>query len=219
VAGLPDRTRLLDVVASLDAVDRRVHHGAFPTIYAQTPWCSTSPAVVLCEESHGGRAPSMPSHAYLLEVDVAAEVLEVWSSRRAGKPPSPEEATEALIHYAAHGAHQPLTCHHGGCGRAGEASCGPCSRSFCTRHAVVPGRAGGCLSCSPPRVVGPAHPAPTATTRPASVGVWATLPVLGVLGLVVGWLGSVPPLLVGGACLVVVGGCIGLGALVLRLMD
>jgi hypothetical protein len=213
-SALPERTRLLDVVASLDAVERRGRRGVFPTIFAQTPWSSSSPAVVLCEESLDGRAPSMPTHAYLLEVDVAAEVLEVWSSRRSGLTPSPEEATEALIHFAAHGTHLPLPCHHVGCGRPGGSSCAACGWFLCDRHEVVPGRSGGCRSCSPARVV--ASPARSAGGAPPLL--WAGLQVAGVLGLALGGLTGAGPLLVAGTCLLVVGGCIWLGSLVLRVM-
>jgi len=211
-AALPERTRLLDVVASLDAVERRGRRGVFPTIFAQTPWSSSSPAVVLCEESLDGRAPSMPTHAYLLEVDVAAEVLEVWSSRRSGLTPSPEEATEALIHFAAHGSHLPLPCHQVGCGRPGGSSCAACGWFFCDRHAVVPGRSGGCPSCSPTRAV--------ATHAPGGAPpvVWGGLQVAGLLGLALGGLTGAVPLLLAGTCLLVVGGCVGLGTLVQRLM-
>ena len=211
---LPERTRLLDVVASLDAVERRGRQGVFPTIFAQTPWSSSSPAVVLCEESLDGRAPSMPTHAYLLEVDVAAEVLEVWSKRRSGRTPSPEEATEALIHFAAHGTHLPLPCHHVGCGRPGGSSCAACGWFFCDRHEVVPGRSGGCRFCSPARAV--ASPARSAGGAPPLL--WGGLQVAGVLGLALGGLTGAGPLLVAGTCLLVVGGCVWLGSLVLRVM-
>ena len=143
---------------------------------------------------------------------MAAEVLEVWSSRRSGLTPSPEEATEALIHFAAHGSHLPLPCHHVGCGRPGGRSCTACGWFFCDRHAVVPGRSGGCPSCSPTRAV--------ATHAPGGAPpvVWGGLQVAGVLGLALGGLTGAVPLLLAGTCLFVVGGCVGLGTLVLRLM-
>lgn len=211
-SALPERTKLADVVASLDAVERRGRHGAFPTIFAQPPWSASSPAVVLCEESLDGRAPSMPTHAYLLEVDVAAEVLELWSSRRSGRTPSPEEATEALIHFAAHGTHLPLPCHHVGCGRPGGSSCVACGWFFCDRHKVVAGRSGGCRSCSP---------AATVASRPrggAPPLVWGGLQGAGVLGLALGGLTGAVPLLLAGTCLLVVGGCIWLASMVAKVM-
>jgi len=213
-SALPERTKLLDVVATLDSVERRGRHGVFPTIFAQTPWSSSSPAVVLCEEPLDGRAPSMPTHAYLLEVDVAAEVLEVWSSRRSGQTPSPEEATEALIHFAAHGAHLPLPCHHVGCGRPGAGRCPACRSFFCDRHAVVPGRSGGCLTCSPARAL----PVASRSSRGARPLVWGGLQGAGVLGLALGGLTGVVPLLLAGTCLFVVGGCIWLSSMVTRAM-
>jgi hypothetical protein len=45
---------------------------------------------------------------YLLEVDAALSVLEVWSAWREGLRPTPEEAAEAVIHYAERDAYLPV---------------------------------------------------------------------------------------------------------------
>ncbi|MCT9094360.1 hypothetical protein N4G70_36845 [Streptomyces sp. ASQP_92] len=81
---------LLDVLQSLD--DQPVE----ATIFAARPWTSTSVAVVevLDEPPHG--------LAYLLEVDMAQDVLEVWSSWRNGAEPDAQQKCQAVIHYAEH---------------------------------------------------------------------------------------------------------------------
>jgi len=47
-------------------------------------------------------------HRYLLEVDLANDVIEVWRAWRAGSMPTPEEATMAVIYYAQYDAYQPV---------------------------------------------------------------------------------------------------------------
>ena len=44
---------------------------------------------------------------YFLEVIIAREVLEVWSSWRDGRVPSPEEALSAIAYYAENDAYRP----------------------------------------------------------------------------------------------------------------
>ena len=44
---------------------------------------------------------------YFLEVDLAKEVVRVWSAWRGGQRPSSGQAAEALLHYAVHDAYQP----------------------------------------------------------------------------------------------------------------
>lgn len=58
------------------------------------------------DDPEGGTTES--GHHYLLEVDLALEVIEVWRSWHAGTPPTAEEATRAVIYYAEHDAYQPL---------------------------------------------------------------------------------------------------------------
>lgn len=217
--GLPDRTRLLDVAAALGASRPVVLHAGVPAIFAQQPWGPHSAAVVLAEEEQGGRAPSMPSYAHLLTVEVAAEVLAVWSTRRAGMVPSPGQAVEALIHYAAHRAHLPVTCEHPGCGRAGARSCSACSSLVCGTHAQGPAGAVTCSSCLPRRGLAPGKSAgPGGAAGRRRVAVWV-VPLLG--GLIAAGLGSLVgavPVVVAGACLLVVGACIWLSTVVARMM-
>jgi hypothetical protein len=217
VADLPALRTLADIVADLDHLDRAGRNSGRPTIFAERPWAPGSPAVVLDEEAHRGRAASMPSYAYLLEVGHAAEVLEVWSSRRAGTTPSAEQAVDALIHYAAHDAHLPTTCAHYGCGRPGAGSCGTCSRTVCARHSS--GSVPECPTCSKePAVLGTGR-SNAEVERGGGGRLWGAVLASGVASIGLGTLLQSVGLSVAGICLLVVGGCIWLGAFVLRIMD
>lgn len=81
---------LLDVLQSLN------DQPAEATIFAARPWTPTSVAAVevLDEPPHG--------LAYLLEVELAKEVLAVWSSWRHGAEPNAQQKCQAVIHYAEH---------------------------------------------------------------------------------------------------------------------
>jgi hypothetical protein len=100
-------TRLVEVISSLDDIPVGEVAEAAPTIFARKPWTHASPSLVLAEEAVNGHSRSTPDHAYLLEVDVARDVLAVWSDWRSGVVPSPEEAARAVIHYAEHDAYEP----------------------------------------------------------------------------------------------------------------
>jgi len=104
------RSRLIDVVAGLDAASAVEHDRArpSPTIFARRPWTAESDAMVLTDEAVNGMASSALGYAYLLEVDLAQEVLEVWSSWRHDEIPTPEAATLAIIYYAEHDAYEPV---------------------------------------------------------------------------------------------------------------
>jgi hypothetical protein len=47
-------------------------------------------------------------HDDLLEVDLAREVVKVWSAWRGGMTPTLETATLAVVYYGEHDAYQPL---------------------------------------------------------------------------------------------------------------
>jgi hypothetical protein len=88
--------RLIDVVHDLANLPRAT------TIYAVSPWAEDSVAVV-------GPRDEPPSHlAYLLEVELAQEAVEVWSEWRGGRVPDDREACRAVIYYAEHDAYQPV---------------------------------------------------------------------------------------------------------------
>jgi hypothetical protein len=46
--------------------------------------------------------------AYLLEVDLVQDVLEVWSEWRDGTAPTTAESVAAVVHYAEHDAYIPV---------------------------------------------------------------------------------------------------------------
>jgi len=72
-------------------------------LYAVRPWTATSDVVV-------SEADSPPDgHEYLLEVDVVLDVLRVWSAWRDEVLPTPEQAAEAVIHYAERDAYLPVS--------------------------------------------------------------------------------------------------------------
>ncbi len=95
------------MISSLDDIPVGAAAEVAPTIFARKPWTPASPCLVLAEEAVNGRARSAPDYAYLLEVDLARDVLAVWSDWRSGVVPSPEEAARAVIHYAEHDAYEP----------------------------------------------------------------------------------------------------------------
>jgi hypothetical protein len=99
--------RLVEVIASLDEIPVDEAAEVAPTIFARKPWTPASPCLVLAEEAVNGHARSAADHAYLVEVELAREVLEVWSDWRSGAVPSPDEAARAVIHYAEYDAYEP----------------------------------------------------------------------------------------------------------------
>jgi hypothetical protein len=92
-------TTLLDVISALASADPEA------TIYAAVPITPGSTAMVCVEPEDGGSPAGL---SYLLEVDIAREVLGVWARWRGGKEPTPEEATQAIIHYGEHDAYEPV---------------------------------------------------------------------------------------------------------------
>lgn len=99
------RAKLIDVVQELDAHEER-------TIYIES-LDSAGPGsnVLVLQEPESGDLPQAAVDAgyeYLLECSLALEVLGVWSKWRLGRAPSPDEACEAVIHYAVHDAYLPV---------------------------------------------------------------------------------------------------------------
>lgn len=78
------------------------------TIYARLPWTPQADAVVLRGDEVPDGVVTESGHQYLLEVDLAIEVVEVWSAWRDGATPTPEEASLAVIHYCENDAYQPV---------------------------------------------------------------------------------------------------------------
>ena len=98
---------LIDVVARLQTVPRVDRYEVGPSIFVKRPITHQSDAIVLAEEVIDGGAPSSPGYSYLLGVDIAKQVLDVWSSWRDGVTPTRAEAADAIIYYAANDAYQP----------------------------------------------------------------------------------------------------------------
>jgi hypothetical protein len=89
---------LLDLLQSLD------DQPAEAVIYVAKPWTAAADAAVAAFD-----APP-PNLAYLLEVELAKDVLGVWSSWRNGARPDGSEKCQAVIYYAEHDAYLPV--HH-----------------------------------------------------------------------------------------------------------
>ena len=98
----------MNIIGRLDNLPCEDRYDVPLTIFARRPWSLHCPAVVLFEDADEAVAPSMPEYSYMLEVEIAKEVLEVWSQWRGGATPTASQATEAVIHYATKDAYQPL---------------------------------------------------------------------------------------------------------------
>lgn len=85
---------LLDALAKIDEFDEEA------TIYAAKPWSPTSATVIAVEGEETANKAIHDGLAYLLEVSIARDVIEVWSEWRGGRVPSDDERCEAVIHYA-----------------------------------------------------------------------------------------------------------------------
>ena len=79
------------------------------TIYVQTEnQISTESEVVVDYYSDDGEPPaSAAGMDYLLEVDLARDVVRVWSEWRNGISPTTDQKVEAVLYYAQHDAFQP----------------------------------------------------------------------------------------------------------------
>jgi hypothetical protein len=92
---MPWMAPLAHIIETLDA------RSPTASIYAVKPWHHLSDAVVAEDDVE------VPERFdYLLEVHLAAEVLQVWSEWRGGR--QPDEACAALLHYAANDAYEPV---------------------------------------------------------------------------------------------------------------
>lgn len=92
---------LRDTLASIEQLDEDA------TIYAAEPWTAASPAVVALEGEQEAMDALRDGMAYLLEVSIAREVIEVWAAWRGGRVPNPEECSEAVIYYAMNDSYLP----------------------------------------------------------------------------------------------------------------
>lgn len=74
------------------------------TVFASEPWTAQSDATAV-PNLDGSSRPDAAGRTYLLEVELIRDVLETWHAHRDGAVPSPQEACEAVIHYAEHDAY------------------------------------------------------------------------------------------------------------------
>jgi hypothetical protein len=86
---------LREVIARVDELTDEA------VVYASRPWSPQASVVVATGDEHP------EGRDYLLEVVLIREVLTVWSDWRGGRPPTPDEAVQAVIYYATHDAYQP----------------------------------------------------------------------------------------------------------------
>jgi hypothetical protein len=87
---------LTDVLGNLD----RLYPEA--VLHAAHPWSSTSTAAVTSDDE------SPEGLAYLLEIDLAQQVIDVWSTWREGRQPTNLEKCLAIIYYAEHDTYLPI---------------------------------------------------------------------------------------------------------------
>lgn len=92
-------TTLRQLLAQFSALDDDA------TIYASRPWSSSSEAVCAHEDDAEARAALAAGLEYLLEVNLAQDVIHVWSDRRRGMTPTLAQQCDAVIYYAEHDAY------------------------------------------------------------------------------------------------------------------
>jgi hypothetical protein len=95
---------MMTLGALLDRVDEL---GEDSTIYARRPWTCESEAFATSENDVDLVELARTGVAYLLEVSIAREVIDVWRSWRAGSSPTSLDRCMAVIHYALHDAYLP----------------------------------------------------------------------------------------------------------------
>lgn len=92
---------LRHALGSLDDFDEAA------TIYAAKHWTPLSETAIAVSDGDIDSAIE-EGMAYLLEVSIASEVIDVWSSWRDGRVPNPGERCEAIIYYAENDAYLQL---------------------------------------------------------------------------------------------------------------
>jgi hypothetical protein len=94
-------TKLAELVADLPRLDDAL------TIYSarDREWAADSEAIAIQAPEDGSLPAEAVGFVYLLEVDQAKEVLEVWSEWRGGRTPTLAECVEAIVYYAVNDAY------------------------------------------------------------------------------------------------------------------
>ncbi|MDA8016721.1 MAG: hypothetical protein MPN21_04660 [Thermoanaerobaculia bacterium] len=90
-------------------MERLADLGDSLTIYSESTPNHGSAAVVALEPEDGSLPNGAENLHYLLEVDLAKEVAEVWSAWRNGQRPTTEELCEAIVFYSRNDAYPPVS--------------------------------------------------------------------------------------------------------------
>jgi hypothetical protein len=94
---------LLNLIDTIDDLDPNL------TIYIEDiPELSIHSKAIACPPSDDGSIYSLDGYVYLLEVELAKEVVEVWTSWRNGRIPSSDQKAEAVLYYGLNDAYLPL---------------------------------------------------------------------------------------------------------------
>jgi hypothetical protein len=94
-------TSLAEIVDQLDLLDSDA------VIFAEQPWRGETRAMVVAVDDDEPVAEQQ-GLIYLLELDLAREVLEVWSAWRNDRQPSLDDAVAAIVYYAQRDAFMPV---------------------------------------------------------------------------------------------------------------
>ena len=92
-------------MATIEDLVRKLGDGG--TLFAAFPFTPESEAALFMGEVDEVEGV-VPGYEYVLECDVALEVLAVWSHWRDGRTPTSREAAEAVIYYGVNDAYLPL---------------------------------------------------------------------------------------------------------------
>lgn len=96
-------TTLAELLAELDTLDddATIFTAIAPYANAETP------AVVAVPAEDGSVPDRVDGLGYFLEVDIAKEVVEIWSQWRDGREPTLRQVVEAVVHYAVNDSYLP----------------------------------------------------------------------------------------------------------------
>jgi len=97
------KNTLLDLIDAIDDLDPGL------TIYIEDiPELSIHSKALARPPRDDGSIYPEDGFVYLLEVDLAKEVVEVWKSWRSGRIPTSEQKAEAVLYYGLNDAYLPL---------------------------------------------------------------------------------------------------------------
>ena len=102
---------LIEIIDRLDEVNTSDRF-ASPTIFADGgPGALPSARALICpsDEEDSLDCPIDITLSYVLEVSIAREVIEVWSSWRDGRARQKQDKFEAVMYYSQHDAYLPVS--------------------------------------------------------------------------------------------------------------